>query len=121
MRFYRALLWLYPAGFRTEYGDELTAAFANRMRDHTGPLAPLMNVLAAIGEVALTGDDTPNPEDQDEGNEVVAGFLELFEQAQTIGEIKAISADIRLAGSTIANGRAALLEARDVAMKRVGK
>ena len=51
MRFYRALLYLYPAGFREEYRHELCATFAERMREHTGLLAPLFITLAAIGDV----------------------------------------------------------------------
>ena len=49
--FYRALLRLYPTGFRQEYGDELTAAFADRMREHDGPLAPVTLFVAAIADV----------------------------------------------------------------------
>jgi hypothetical protein len=30
MRFYRALLLLYPASFRAEYGEEMCAVFARR-------------------------------------------------------------------------------------------
>lgn len=51
MHFYRALLRLYPAGFRAEYRDELCVTFAERMREHSGSLAPLLNALAAIGDV----------------------------------------------------------------------
>lgn len=51
MRFYRALLWLYPAGFRAEYRHELAAAFAERAGRFSGPLAPLAIALAAIGDV----------------------------------------------------------------------
>ncbi len=51
MRFYRALLRLYPAGFRAEYGDELQAVFAERSREYTGPLAGLRLALAALGDV----------------------------------------------------------------------
>ncbi|MEJ7813516.1 MAG: ADOP family duplicated permease, partial [Gemmatimonadaceae bacterium] len=51
MRFYRALLRLYPAGFRAEYRHELCATFAERMREHSGPLAPLLIALAALGDV----------------------------------------------------------------------
>ncbi|HVE79684.1 MAG TPA: ABC transporter permease, partial [Gemmatimonadaceae bacterium] len=51
IRVYRALLRLYPASFRAEYEDELTTVFAARMRERSGPLAPLVNLLAAIGDV----------------------------------------------------------------------
>jgi len=51
MRFYRALLRLYPAGYRAEYGEELVRAFAERGRERSGPLAPLLNGAAAISDV----------------------------------------------------------------------
>ena len=50
-RFYRALLRLYPAGFRAEYRHELSATFEERMREHSGPLAPLLIAFAAIADV----------------------------------------------------------------------
>ena len=50
-RFYRALLRLYPAGFRSEYGGELAAAFAHREREHTGPLAPVILMAQALADV----------------------------------------------------------------------
>jgi predicted permease len=37
MKLYRALLHLYPASFRAEYGREMTAAFARRYRTASGP------------------------------------------------------------------------------------
>src|SRR6185295_1223736 len=51
MRLYRLLLHLYPASFRHEYGEEMRAIFARRLRDASGPLARLALVLAVIGEV----------------------------------------------------------------------
>lgn len=39
MRLYRVLLHLYPASFRTEYGEEMSNVFARRRRDTKGPLA----------------------------------------------------------------------------------
>lgn len=51
MRFYTALLHLYPAGFRVEYRRELTRAFAERMREHSGPLAPVLLVGFALADV----------------------------------------------------------------------
>lgn len=44
---YRALLHLYPAGFRAEYGEELTAVFADRLRE----VSPLRAMLGAIADV----------------------------------------------------------------------
>ncbi len=38
MRLYRALLWLLPASFRSEYADEMAALFARRQRDAHGRL-----------------------------------------------------------------------------------
>ena len=51
MRFYRLLLHLYPRGFLADYRHELCAVFADRMREHRGPLAPLAIALAAIADV----------------------------------------------------------------------
>ena len=36
MRAYRALLHLYPASFRGEYGEEMAAIFRQRLRDADG-------------------------------------------------------------------------------------
>jgi len=51
MRLYRALLRLYPSGYRQEYGEELLATFVDKARERTGLLAPLRNALAAAGDV----------------------------------------------------------------------
>ena len=51
MRLYRALLRLYPAGYRAEYGDELHATFVERMRERTGFLALLAAPLVALADV----------------------------------------------------------------------
>jgi predicted permease len=51
MRFYRALLRLYPAAFRDEYRDELCRAFEARAREFSGPLAPIARVLTALVDV----------------------------------------------------------------------
>jgi putative ABC transport system permease protein len=51
MRSYRALLRLYPASFRDEYGDELCGAFAERARELSGPFASVMILLAALADV----------------------------------------------------------------------
>jgi ACT domain-containing protein len=45
--FYRALLRLYPASFRADYGDELTATFEEQTRDRSR----LGAMLAAIADV----------------------------------------------------------------------
>jgi MacB-like protein len=50
-RFYRVLLYLYPASFRNEYGRALTATFVARLRDMSGPARPLLGALAAVGDV----------------------------------------------------------------------
>ena len=47
MRFYHALLWLYPTSFRTEYGEELCTAFAERMRERSA----LTRFFAALADV----------------------------------------------------------------------
>jgi len=51
MRLYRALLWLYPASFRDEYGGELSRAFDERSREFSGPFAPIARALAAFADV----------------------------------------------------------------------
>jgi predicted permease len=51
MRFYRALLRLYPSGFRAEYRHELCATFEARTREHSGPLAALVIALEAVADV----------------------------------------------------------------------
>jgi putative ABC transport system permease protein len=53
MRLYRALLHLYPASFRAEYGEEMAAIFRVRLRDAGGPVARLATWLAVLGEVAM--------------------------------------------------------------------
>ncbi|MBA3495869.1 MAG: ABC transporter permease [Gemmatimonadales bacterium] len=52
--FYRALLRLYPSGFRAEYHEELCAVFAERISGYSGPLPRV-----ALGIVALA-DVVPN-------------------------------------------------------------
>lgn len=42
MRFFRSLLYLYPASFRAEYEEELSAIFARRLRDAAGWPAVLL-------------------------------------------------------------------------------
>jgi predicted permease len=41
MWFYRWLLWLYPSSFRAEYEGEMSAIFARKRRDASGPLVLL--------------------------------------------------------------------------------
>ena len=50
-RFYSLLLRLYPSSHRAEYGDEMRAVFAARMREHAGPLAPLRIAIDAVADV----------------------------------------------------------------------
>jgi putative ABC transport system permease protein len=50
MRLYRALLLLYPAGYRAEYGDELHATFVQQLRAR-GRVAPLVAPFAALADV----------------------------------------------------------------------
>jgi predicted permease len=50
MRLYRALLHLYPASFRAEYGADLCALFALRRTQATNPLAVLALWLEAIAD-----------------------------------------------------------------------
>ena len=51
MRFYRALLLLYPTSFRAEYGDELCDAFAMRRAGDRGILGAIATAIAAIADV----------------------------------------------------------------------
>ncbi len=53
MALYRALLRLYPASFRAEYGDEMCAIFARRRRDATGLAPTLALFLEAFADVAV--------------------------------------------------------------------
>ena len=51
MRFYSALLRLYPASFRTEYREELCYAFAERAGEISGPMSSLRIFLTALADV----------------------------------------------------------------------
>jgi len=50
MRLYRALLHLYPAGFRAEYAEDLCALFALRRAQASNPFAVLALWLEAIAD-----------------------------------------------------------------------
>jgi predicted permease len=49
MRFFRALLLLYPASFRAEYGEEMRRIFRRRLRDASG-LAVVTILVEAVAE-----------------------------------------------------------------------
>src|SRR4029077_17361851 len=51
MNAYDALLRLYPASFRNEYGTEMRAVFNQRRRDAGGPLASAALWSATVAEV----------------------------------------------------------------------
>jgi predicted permease len=51
MNFYRLLLHLYPSSYRADYGDEMTAIFAQELRRSSGVPAQCGLWLAAFGEV----------------------------------------------------------------------
>ena len=53
IRLYRALLHLYPASFRIEYGDEMAAVFAKRSTS-SGPLGSIGLFLAAVADEVPT-------------------------------------------------------------------
>ncbi|HWL39790.1 MAG TPA: ABC transporter permease [Gemmatimonadaceae bacterium] len=53
MRFYSALLHLYPASFRGEYGGEMRAIFGARLRETPGALARLGLWIQTIADVAI--------------------------------------------------------------------
>jgi predicted permease len=50
MRLYRLLLHLYPASFRAEYGEEMTAIVRHRLRDAGGPAARAAVGLSVLQE-----------------------------------------------------------------------
>lgn len=58
MTFYRALLLLYPAAFRAEYGEELSKLFAMRMIDASNPLSRFVLLFETILDVLLTAMQT---------------------------------------------------------------
>ena len=51
LRFYRLLLFLYPASFRVEYGDQLWRDVGHRRRTVRGGFAVLVFWIAAIADV----------------------------------------------------------------------
>ncbi|HLK18563.1 MAG TPA: ABC transporter permease [Bryobacteraceae bacterium] len=53
MRFYRALLHLYPASFRAEYGDEIESVFRERLRDASNPPAVIALWISSFFEILL--------------------------------------------------------------------
>jgi len=54
MWLYRALLHLYPASWRAEYGEEMCAVFARRRRDASGVLAALALWMEALADAIAT-------------------------------------------------------------------
>ena len=52
MGLYRALLRLYPASFRAEYGEEMAAIFRRRLRDAPGPARPAL-WFTVLGEILM--------------------------------------------------------------------
>jgi predicted permease len=54
MRFHRLLLFLYPAAFRAEYGEELRAHFAQRRRDATTVPARVLLWLNTIADILVS-------------------------------------------------------------------
>src|SRR5687768_14925381 len=53
MRFYLALLHLYPASFRAEYGGEMATIFRQRLRDAGGAVATAALWVGAVQEVFM--------------------------------------------------------------------
>ena len=53
MRIYKALLHFYPAAFRLEYGDEMCAVFAQRLRDTSGALSMVALWIEALLDVLV--------------------------------------------------------------------
>src|SRR5438270_292865 len=54
MQLYRALLHLYPASFRAEYGEEMCRVFARRRRDAGGFTGASVLWLEAIADEVTT-------------------------------------------------------------------
>jgi hypothetical protein len=54
MRLYQALLLLFPAAFRAEYGDEMYAIFSARRRDASSILAIAGLWLETLADLFLT-------------------------------------------------------------------
>ena len=52
-RLYRALLRLYPASFRRDYGDEMAAVFEQQLADAGGLPGRLATLVSAVAEVAI--------------------------------------------------------------------
>ena len=52
MRLYRALLHLYPASFRAEYGEEMAGIFRMRLRERSSPAGRAVLWMAVVAEVA---------------------------------------------------------------------
>ena len=53
MRFYRALLRLYPASFRAEYGEEMAAVVRHRLRDAGTPLSTVALWMSVVQETTM--------------------------------------------------------------------
>jgi len=51
LRLYRALLHLYPASYRREYGYELVAIFAARTESYSGLFGALVSMMLAFGDI----------------------------------------------------------------------
>ncbi len=51
MYWYRLLLWLYPASFRSEYGEEMCALYATSLRRTPGRSGRVFLALAALGDI----------------------------------------------------------------------
>jgi predicted permease len=50
-RLYRALLYLYPASFRNEYGRALVETYLTRAREVSGPARPVRRAVLAVADV----------------------------------------------------------------------
>jgi hypothetical protein len=54
MRIYRALLRLYPASFRDEYGGEMYSEFMRERRDARGPFAVVLLWCRTLADVGVS-------------------------------------------------------------------
>jgi predicted permease len=58
VRFYRLLLYLYPAAFRAEYGEELRALFNERRRDATTLPARVLLWMNTVADILVSAAQT---------------------------------------------------------------
>jgi hypothetical protein len=79
---YRLLLWLYPAGLRREYGDEMTAVFTELLSNETtirGRAALTCRAIGGVFTIALPGHLSSEP--------VIAACLSVVITSTVLGSL----------------------------------